>query len=402
MEFTQAQLNKLNNRFDKRASQQNIVDIDNPTTKVADPPTKLSDDDKALLEVFKRGRDIKARRENNYPIKIDSKLPQNFESQFSIPGASSLKLDIEELQAQNQSWYNKLGRGIPRMLGSTVAQFGEGVGMMVAAPIALLTGDDKILFDNFWQDAFESLDEEVKNNFTIHQRNDIIKGDFMTQALSPEFYATEGADAAASMLSFLGIGGAGSKIGKLLKIGKRFTTVGQKLGLVDDALKFGNKVDETFIALTQSTAESFMETKQVSDDLREFWNEKLTNNGTYLLNGKEYTKEQVDDYINKALYETFLANMLVTYPSAMFTTKAVFGKGNSNLFNKLGINSNKVNEIQKRLKDINKFKSGLKSAGREFLEGVGQESFQEFSQFAIQDYASLKGKLQTMMILLMV
>ena len=87
--------------------------------------------------------------------------------------------------------------------------------------------------------------------------------------------------------------------------------------------------------------------------------------------------------------------MLVTYPSAMFTTKAVFGKGNSNLFNKLGINSNKVNEIQKRLKDINKFKSGLKSAGREFLEGVGQESFQEFSQFAIQDYASLKGKLQT-------
>ena len=297
------------------------------------------------------------------------------------------EIDTEELRAQLQPKSTKLFNGIGRVAGKTLSEFGKGIGYVAGALPALLEGEVENMTNNFIVNAFQGLDDSVKESLPVYVRDSVKNGSFWRQVWSPEFWATEGADGIGFMLSAILSGAAGGAISKGLGISSK---IAETLG---KGSKFAAGLDESIIAGTQTFIESAAETKGVVDDMKAYWGSKLQPDGTYKGDdGNNYTQEQVDKMIGEAAINSMSLNMLLLYAPNVIQTKYLFGKGDNlkDIFSK--IDTSTIENMKKSLSIIKPWKRGISNATIEGITSAGAEAWQEWSQFAIEQYSDKKGK----------
>lgn len=347
-----------------------------------------------------KGADGLTAQESNYGKYLDpnrdinEQFVQGSNNDDYLTGDEYLNdLDINEVRAQRQTAGEKWAMGIGRVATKTLSEFGKGIGYIGGAAASVFTQDIETMTNNFFVNAFESMGEAAKEKMPVYVRNEITNGTFARQIWSPEFYVTEGADGLGFMISAIASGGAMGAISKTIGIS------GKVAELLGKGAKFAAKFDEVTIAGAQTFIESAAETKGVVDGLKVYWKGQDLGNGTYD-SGKvdaegnmvTYSQKEVNDLIGNAGVTTMSLNMFLLAGPNLIQTKLLFGKptGNSNPFN--GVTTGTVAEMQEQIAKRAPWKEATKAIVQGGSTSMAAESFQEWSQFSIENYADKKGK----------
>mgnify|MGYP000874199891 CR=1 FL=1 len=298
-----------------------------------------------------------------------------------------LATTLAENRAQLQPKSEKLWNGLGRFGSKVVTEFFKGMGYIGGALPAAVTSDIEKLTNNFFVEAFQSLEDETREQLPVYTRDAVQNGTFWRQVWSPEFWANEGADGLGFLVSAIATGGVTGAVSKSLKIG---TGIAKVFGA---GAKTAGMIDNFVISATQTFVESAAETKGIVDDLKKDWSQYQQEDGSYLKNGKKYSSDEVKDLIGQAGVNTLALNALFLLGPNMLQTKYLFGKGNSEslgLFNKVA--GNNLDEMQEALTKMTPWKVGAKQALIHGPLSASAEAFQELSKFAIENYESKKRK----------
>lgn len=132
---------------------------------------------------------------------------------------------LDERRAQSQSAAEQLLKGIGHMASTMGTEILKTPGYLLGGFGAL--GNDKSVIenivDNDWVNAFERLDESIKDQMPVYLTKDIQEGGIGKKLLSSAWWATTGADGIGFLLSMYAPGrivgalGAGEKVGGILE-----------------------------------------------------------------------------------------------------------------------------------------------------------------------------------------
>lgn len=159
------------------------------------------------------------------------------ESRFDEGFNSSIYKDLEDYRSKQQHWSNKVGKGALRIankVGVEIAKMPGYIGGAIAA-IGAEEGKGMDTFvNNAWIKAIDGYEEYVNNEvLPVYVKESIRNGDVWANALSLDFWATEGADGIGFLASMFVPGVAISKLGVGMKLLK---TLG-KVKYGDDILR---------------------------------------------------------------------------------------------------------------------------------------------------------------------
>lgn len=314
---------------------------------------------------------------NDTEIIFGPELGQDYGKYYDDLDPEQVSMDnldnLEDMASKNQGGWETAAKFVGRTAITAVAETLKGFGYLAGAVPALITQDITTMTNNFFVEGIESLSEEAKESIPVWVSNDVKNGKLVDKLFSGEMWANEGADGLGFLLSSLGIGGAFNAIGK-----------------TGSALSLG------LSAGSQTVVEAAAETQGLTKELNNYWQERLQPDGTYLdEKGNTLTKEEVDDIKKNALHSTFLENVTLLALPNIIMTKTIFGKAVADA-NMIGgreaIKGTTLDEIKnnlvKRGNLLNKSIDYVKNAAK-----VGaSEGFQEWSQFAIEDYSKELGK----------
>ena len=295
---------------------------------------------------------------------------------------------IAETRAQEQPKSEKVLFGVGRMLAKVGTETMKGLGYVAGAVPALVMQDIELMTDNFWVSGFQELEDASKDAMPVYVRDEVENGSLGRQIWSPEFWATDGADGIGFLLSAVLTGGATSAAVNGLKIGTKVAS------LVGKGAKTAKAVNSGVITGTQTFLESAAETKGMVDGLKADWEGFKQSNGSYLKTDPKtgeditFSQQEVDSIIGRAGVETLAMNGLFLWGPNALQTKYLFGKGDDMADMLKGIPKGSAKEMAEGIAKLKPWKTGVEAGGK----SMGAESWQELSQFAIEDYETKKGK----------
>lgn len=364
--------------------------------------------DKDYFKGFSQLTQERLRRNEPTPTKLDYNKYDRF-----IEGAiDPIFGNIEEVAAQKQSSFEKLGKGLLRVGTKAVTEIakmpGEIYGLGEWGFKGFNMEDFESSVNNAWVNGISEFNDSINEDvLKVHVPQSVQEGGLWKNITSSSFWATEGADGVGFLLSMfvpgqalktIGIGkklvGAtgelaqlSSKTAKLLKPGTKFV---QKLGSnVDDFL--AASVNTAF----ESASEGIETAKAVENKLVENKVKELTDSGIdyeqAISIGEEYRNSQeVKEKSGKAGYKTFEANLGILLLPNIIDQKLLF-KSFKPVKGALGKLSGKMsgesllNITPKTTKEL--LGEGLKKTAL----GVGKEGFfEEGMQYAASKYAENK------------
>ena len=128
------------------------------------------------------------------------------------------------LQADMQPWSDVLANGLLRVAVPVITKALASPGYVAGVIPAILTGSFEPIVNNFWVNMWDNAEEGFKEMVPIYKRKQYETGDILSQLGSREFWAEDGADGLAFMLS--AFAGAGyTKLLQFPKIGKMIGNV---------------------------------------------------------------------------------------------------------------------------------------------------------------------------------
>ena len=195
--------------------------------------------------------------------------------------------DIDEQRAQGQSLIEKGSYILPRIATKVATEVlkipGELYGLGEWATKGFDFEDFSSSLDNAWVQAFDKANEGINDElFPIFKRRVIEEGGLLRQIVSPEFWATEGADGIGFLLSMFTPGlatralGIGAKVASATSKGVRglkTASKGLKLFRPETAAKIGNYVDDlvagTINTVVESGAEAIETTRALEQTMKD-------------------------------------------------------------------------------------------------------------------------------------
>lgn len=301
--------------------------------------------------------------------------------------------NAEDIAARNQSTFAKASYGVGRFVGKVATEVlkmpgyvGGAVGSGIDGIFGTqLTDSDNFagsVADNAWINAFESLDESIKESMPVHVLESVRNGNLWDNIWSSGFWATEGSDGLGYLTSMLVPGsivrglGAGSKIAKgtagVLSRGQNITN--KVIPLVKPTTfhgtskaLFGLGFNPANIDLGIATGLSTMfeaaaEAGGTMDHLKQSLLPQLESG--------QITKEEYDSRIALAGKDIFNANLGILVIPNLITNKMLLGrfKPNKKLsFSKDGtINPSKLTT-----------RSKIYKTGSSLIANIGREGFLE-------------------------
>lgn len=347
---------------------------------------------------------LKGVRQSFAPIPTEKRYEDY--SRFVEGSIDPIYGDIDEERAQGQSRLQKWGSVLPRVATKVVAEVAKmpgelaGLGMWAAEGFDLEKFEENV--NNSWVQAIDDFHQETNDELLpIYKRRVIEQGGLFRQVVSPEFWATEGADGIGFLLSMFAPG----FVTKAAKFGSGVSKLGQFSKLIKTervANKVANVADD-FIAggintLVESTAEGIEAAKSAENSLRESKFAEFTAMGLEPDEAEMMTQQYLESpgakrIIGEAGANTVKANMAILLGPNILDQKWLFSKA---IGNKIGARAVK-NKIGKVIEGIgSESAETITRAGiKEFVEsvltkgllGVVKEGFwEEGAQFATSKY----------------
>jgi len=149
---------------------------------------------------------------------------------------------LNEQRAQNQGAGEQLLKGLGHLtstVGTEILKVPGYIGGLVAAP-AMEGSLIENIVDNAWVNAFEELDEGIKNQMPVYLTKEVQEGGIGRKLASSAWWATTGAEGIGFMLSMFAPGQALKALGVGAKLGKGIQAIAKesKLAKIITSEKF--------------------------------------------------------------------------------------------------------------------------------------------------------------------
>ena len=157
---------------------------------------------------------------------------------------------LNEMRAQNQGAGEQFLKGVGRVASTAITEIFKVPGYIGGALGSSLMEGEFIenTVDNAWVNAFQSLDENIKESMPIYLTKEVEEGGIGRKLMSSAWWSTTGADGIGFLLSMyapgkiLGALGSGLKLAQGVEAIANSSKLGAKLAryssLVDDAVTF--------------------------------------------------------------------------------------------------------------------------------------------------------------------
>jgi len=270
------------------------INLPNPNNTSLDPF-------KAEKEILNQLNIKPTQAVNPYVGMGDSQLADTFSGAslregFSLLGDEQKALETQlDLDIADQSVLGNVAKGVGRTIGKGLTEIlktpGYVGGLAMAANNELL-GDGKnsmsLAVDNAWINAFESLDQNIKDFMPVHIQQEVQDGGLWDKMTDSGWWATTGADGVGFMLSMfapgaalkaMGVGKgaavaaeilANSKVGKGIRSLGKFTTASEELfdtiGLYRYNTNLARNLDGVASAIVNTTIEAAAEAAGTFDN----------------------------------------------------------------------------------------------------------------------------------------
>src|SRR5690606_16077419 len=116
---------------------------------------------------------------SEYDTAID--LPISFYDESSENQKNIFESEVKENRAQNQPATHKWLNGIGWFASTAGTEFGKGIGYVGGGIAALFTQDVDTVVNNAFVQAFDELDDAVKESIPIYKRREIENGTLARQ-----------------------------------------------------------------------------------------------------------------------------------------------------------------------------------------------------------------------------
>ena len=277
--------------------------------KLFDTPEvkKASVENKDLFDTFdEESQDMfESLQEEATPIDIEVEEFEDYLGEGFDPTT-----DVEERRAQAQGNFNKVMKTVPRIATKIVSEVAKIPGEIYGLAEWARTDFDPAQFEeslnNVWIDSIDKAYNKTNDElFAVHKRKVIEQGGFLRQVVSPEFWATEGADGVGFLVSMFAPGiavkalGVGSKISKgLMKTAKII-----KPGT---AMRIGSNIDDFTAAGINTLVESTIEGMEAAESTkRALYQNRITDNIESGM-GNEEAITEADTYIDSEQTRTII------------------------------------------------------------------------------------------------
>jgi len=270
------------------------INLPNPNNTSLDPF-------KAEKEILNQLNIKPTQAVNPYVGMGDSQLADTFSGAslregFSLLGDEQKALETQlDLDIADQSVLGNVAKGVGRTIGKGLTEIlktpGYVGGLAMAANNELL-GEGKnsmsLAVDNAWINAFESLDQNIKDFMPVHIQQEVQDGGLWDKMTDSGWWATTGADGVGFMLSMfapgaalkaMGVGKgaavaaeilANSKVGKGIRSLGKFTTASEELfdtiGLYRYNTNLARNLDGVASAIVNTTIEAAAEAAGTFDN----------------------------------------------------------------------------------------------------------------------------------------
>lgn len=331
--------------------------------------------------------------------------------------------DIDEQRAQGQSLIEKGSYILPRIATKVATEVlkipGELYGLGEWATKGFDFEDFSSSVDNAWVQALDKANEGINDEFfPIFKRRVIEEGGLLRQIVSPEFWATEGADGIGFLLSMFTPGlatralGIGAKIASATSKGVKgleTASKGLKLFRPETAAKVGSYVDD-FVAggintIVESGAEAIEATRALEQTMKDAkFNEFVTLGFTpeqAEIAAENYIQsEEAKIKIGQAGANVVKANLAILLGPNILDQKWLFSKATKGAIGKKAVND-KLKAVVENL-GSETAQTVTRAGAKEFagealtkgLIGVGKEGFfEEGFQYASSQYYQDKAML---------
>jgi len=258
---------------------------------------------------------------------------------------------LNEMRAQNQGAGEQFLKGVGRVASTAITELFKVPGYLGGALGSSLMEGDFIenTVDNAWVNAFQSLDENIKESIPIYLTKEVEEGGIGRKLMSSAWWSTTGADGIGFLLSMyapgkvIGALGSGLKLARGVEAIANSSKLGSKLarlsGLVDNAATFTEqglkvtgkgvgKLESLATVATNTFVESAAEAANTFDNVKE----------AYMRNNPNATEEEAKKVAGDQAAAVMKANIAVLAISNYFDELTLFngfGKGDAAIKNSI-------------------------------------------------------------------
>jgi hypothetical protein len=312
--------------------------------------------------------------ENYIPLPSTTLEAKNY-SKKDLENFQSYGVDIKfsqtnpyEQLGQRQSTAEKIFNGASRLLGTTITKTLSGIGYVGGFIGYGLTGfqDISTMTDNGFSAFFNSMEEDIKEGVPIFTPPSVSQGNILDKMGSTSWWMDQGVDGASYLLSAMIPGIGLSKLGTGAAIASR----------LGKGVAAARNIDIATATVFSTISESAVEAKQVQDQVRSSYKEKIQQG--------LISEQEVEEKAATAARNTFTLNSIALIVPNLIQSKLLLGNNTQKGF--LGKLFDKKGNLIENAGKLSK-KELAKTLGKSVGLGFAREGFYEENiQLAISDY----------------
>jgi len=380
-------------------------------------PSTQSSKDPYALERSVAGDTLKATAnpiQTSTGTELETLTPFQIEEGKGTLGNSQYQQQALQNQlANDEDFWSLTAKGLKNLAGTVLTEVGKtpgyiGGGLAAVGNELFSDGKDsmKMMVDNSWINAFESMNQSIKDFMPVNISKDVQEGGLGDKLSSGAWWATTGADGVGFLLAMYGPGAllkagkVGQRImGSIEKLSEAGADVANWMNLPMDTLKpyrmglnSARKVEGYASAVSNAMLESAAEAANTFDNIKESKKQEYLNQGL--------TEDQAEQLSNqdagKGAAAVFKTNMIILPVSNALEEKWLWksvglsgqdeaAEGLISQFMKDGVLD--IDGLKQATKKTFKEKAGTfsKNVGKNFAkEGVFEEGLQTITQQQVE------------------
>lgn len=350
---------------------------------------------------------------------LETLTPFQIEEGKGTLGNSQYQQQALQNQLSNdEDFWSLTAKGLKNLAGTVVTEIGKtpgyiGGGLAAVGNELFSDGKDsmKMMVDNSWVNAFESMDESIKNFMPVNISKEVQEGNLGDKLSSGAWWATTGADGVGFLLAMYGPGAllkagkVGQRImGGIEKLSETGVDVANWMNLPMDALKpykmslnTARNVDGYTAAITNSVVESAAEAANTFDNIKNTKLQEYLNQGL----DQQQAEQLANQDAGKGAAAVFKTNMVILPVSNLLEEKWLWksvglsgqdagAEGLINQFMKNGVLD--IDGLKNATKKTFKEQAGTYS--KNFTKNVAKEGFFEEGLQTITQQQVEKGNIK--------
>jgi len=223
---------------------------------------------------------------------------------------------LQNQLSNDEDFWSLTAKGLKNLAGTVVTEIGKtpgyiGGGLAAVGNELFSDGKDsmKMMVDNSWINAFESMNQSIKDFMPVHVKQEVLDGNVFDKLGSYAWWAETGAEGIGFMLAMYGPGAllkagkVGQRImGSIEKLSEAGADVANWMNLPMDTLKpyrmslnSARKVEGYASAVSNAMLESAAEAANTFDNIKESKKQEYLNQGLDESTAESYKKCKLDN-----------------------------------------------------------------------------------------------------------